>query len=523
MKKPVTLALALLAATALAGPLAGPVAAQSTLRVKPSGDVRITDPHLGSDSMARNMGYMVYDTLFAVDDQLRIRPQMAESHEVLEGGRVWRFRLREGLVFQDGSPVTAADVVASLRRWAQNDGLGQQLIARGAVFEAEGANAFTLTLNTPWGMVLEALGKPGAPVPFIMPERLAQTPANRPVPEVLGSGPYRFVANEWRAGDRLVFARHAGYRPRSEPAAGLSGGRTARFDRVEWLIMPDQSTAIDALRKGEIDIAEDIPADLLSVLRRDRNITVANQDELGVAQQIRLNTTQPPFNNPRLRQALLHAVNGQDFLNAVTTDPSQGRVCNSFYVCSSPFHSTMGWPAVNLDRARQLVRESGYDGTPVVFLNAAENTNINAFTLVADQLFRSIGLRTDVQAMDWATVVARRQSREPVARGGWSVFISGPGGLDMMEPVSHLGLRSNCDRAWFGWPCDEEIERLRAAFADTPDEARKREISAQIQARALETVPYIPIGVQYQLRAHRANLTGLLNPPAPVYWNVSRR
>jgi peptide/nickel transport system substrate-binding protein len=514
--------MALLASVALAG-TATAQTAPSVLRVKPSGDVRIFDPHLGSDSMARNLGYMVYDTLFAVDADLRIRPQMVESFTTEQGGRLWRFRLREGLAFHDGAPVTSADVVASLRRWAQNDGLGQQLIARGAVFEAQDARNFSLTLNTPWGMVLEALSKPGAPVPFIMPERLAQTPANRPVPEVLGSGPFRFVADELRAGHRVVFARNPGYRARAEEPSGLAGGKTPRFDRVEWMIMPDQQTAIDALRQGQIDIAEDIPADLLAVLRRDRNITIARQDEIGVAQQIRLNTTQPPFDNPRLRRAVLEAVNGQDFLAAVTTDPTQGRVCNSFYVCSSPWYTEAGWPRPNLDRARQLVRDSGYDGTPAVLLNAAENTNINAFTLVADALFRSIGIRTDVQAMDWATVVARRQSREPVARGGWSVFISGPGGLDMMEPVSHLGLRSNCERAWFGWPCDEEIERLRAAFADAQDEATKRDIAARLQARALETVPYIPIGVQYQLRAHRANLQGLLNPPAPVYWNVSRR
>jgi peptide/nickel transport system substrate-binding protein len=512
-------ALALLAGVALAAPALG----QSVLRVKPSSDVRTTDPHLGSDSMARNLGYMVFDTLFAVDADLRVRPQMVESWEAAEGGRIWRFRLREGLVFQDGTPVTSADVVASLRRWAQNDGLGQQLVARGAVFAASSPRDFSLTLNAPWGMVLEALGKPGAPVPFIMPERLAQTPASQAVPELVGSGPFRFVREEWRAGDRLVFARHAGYRPRSEPASGMAGGKVANFDRVEWRILPDQQSALDALRTGQIDIAEDIPADLLSVLRRDRNIVIANQDELGVAQQIRLNTTQPPFDNPRLRRALLEAVNGQEFLAAVTTDPSQGRVCASWYVCSSPWFTEAGWPRPNLERARQLVRESGYDGTPAVLLNAAENTNINAFTLVADQLLRSIGIRTDVQNMDWATVVSRRQSREPNARGGWSIFISGPGGLDMMEPVSHLGIRSNCERAWFGWPCDAEIERLRAAFADAQDEETKRDIATRIQARALETVPYVPIGVQYQLRAHRANLTGILNPPAPVYWNVSRR
>ncbi|MBE9606364.1 ABC transporter substrate-binding protein [Acetobacteraceae bacterium H6797] len=507
----------------LATALAAPADAQSVLRVKPSGDVRVMDPHLGSDSMARNMGYMIYDTLFAVDADLRIKPQMVESWSSKEEGRVWNFRLREGMTFHDGSPVTAADVVASLRRWAQNDGLGQQLIARGGTFSVESPRDFTLTLNAPWGMVLEALGKPGAPVPFIMPERLAQTPSNRPVPEAIGSGPYRFVASEWRAGDRLVFAAHAGYRPRSEPASGLAGGKVPRFERVEWQIMPDQQTALDALRKGEIDIAEDIPADLLPTLRRDRNIAVSRQDEIGVAQQIRLNTIQPPFDNPKLRQALLAAVDGQEFLAAVTTDADQGKVCNSFYICASPYYTEAGWRKPDLERARQLVREAGYDGTPVVLLNAAENSNISAFTLVADALLRKIGFRTDVQALDWATVVARRQSREPVSRGGWSIFISGPGGLDYMEPLSHLGLRSNCEKAWFGWPCDEQIEKLRAAFADTADEAKKREIAAQIQARALETVPYVPIAVQYQLRAHRANLTGLLNPPAPVYWNVSRQ
>jgi peptide/nickel transport system substrate-binding protein len=137
----------------------------------------------------------------------------------------------------------------------------------------------------------------------------------------------------------------------AEEPSGLAGGKTPRFDRFEWMIMPDQQTAIDALRQGQTDIAEDIPADLLAVLRRDRNITIARQDEIGVAQQIRLNTTQPPFDNPRLRRAVLEAVNGQDFLAAVTTDPTQGRVCNSFYVCSSPWYTEAGWPRPILDRA----------------------------------------------------------------------------------------------------------------------------------------------------------------------------
>ena len=512
----------LLAVLLMAG-LALPAAAQSVLRVKPSGDVRTLDPLLGSDSMARNFGYMIYDTLLAVDADLAIRPQMAESWTRSEDGKTWTFLLRPGLMFSDGTPVVAADVAASLKRWAQNDGMGQQLLARGAQFEAPDDRTFRLALDKPWGLVLEALGKPGAPVPFIMPARVAATPPGQAVTDQTGSGPFVFRREEWRAGDRLVFTRNPHYQPRAEPASGLAGGKVARVDRVEWRILPDQNTAIDALRKGEIDIAEDLPADLVPLLRRDRSVAVARQDEVGVAQQIRLNTTQPPFDNPLLRRALLLAVNGQDFLDAVISEPSQGQACQSFYVCSSPFHTTAGWPKPDLEAARALVRQSGYDGTPAVLLDAAENSSIHAFTVVADSLLRSIGIKTDVQAMDWATVVARRQSREPVGRGGWSIFISGPGGLDMMEPLSHLGLRSNCEKAWFGWPCDARIEELRANFADTADlEARKR-IAAEIQARALETVPYVPIGTQYQLRGYRTELTGLINPPAPVYWNVSRK
>jgi peptide/nickel transport system substrate-binding protein len=517
-----TLAAALLGGVMLVS--AGPGRAESVLKVKPSGDVKILDPMLGSDSMARNFGYMIYDTLFAVDDKLAIRPQMVETWETSADGKVWTFVLRGGLTFSDGQPVTADDVIASLKRWSVNDSLGQQLNQRGATWQAVDANTFRLTLTSPWGMVLDALGKPGAPVPFIMPARIASaTPPNQPVTDHTGSGPFVFKKDEWMAGARLVFTRNARYAPRSEAPAGFSGAKVAKVDRVEWVIIPDQQTALNALLKGEIDISEELSGDLIPLAKKAKDIVLARQDEIGVAQQIRINSIQPPFDNPKLRQALLHAVDGADFLAAVIDDPDLGRPCRSFYVCSSPYFTEAGFPKFDLARARALVKEAGYDGTPVVLLDAAENPNIHAFTTVANELLKSIGFKTDLQAMDWATVVARRASKEPVAKGGWSIFISGPGGLDMMEPVSHLGLRSNCEKAWFGWPCDAEIEAMRATFSDLSDKAQRQALAAKIQARAAETVPYVPIGVQYQIRAHRANLTGLLTPPAPVYWNIARQ
>lgn len=499
------------------------VSAQGVLKVRPSGDLKTLDPHITSDSIVRNYGYMVYDTLFALDDKLQVKPQMVDKWNISKDGKVYTFTLRSGLKFHDGSNVTAEDAVASIKRWAQKDSFGQQLMANMQSLEAVDARTMKLTLSKPWGLVLDALAKPGAPVPFIMPAKVAAAPTDKPIDSVVGSGPFMFKRDEWSPGAKVVFERNPAYAPRTEAAAGFAGSKKVFFDRVEWQIINDHQTALDALKAGELDIHEEIAADLVATARKTSGIKVVNQDSIGVAQQVRMNWSQPPLNNVKIRQAILRAVNGNEFMQAVTDDTSQYKVCASFYICSSPYFSNAGFPKPDLEAAKKLIKESNYDGTPVVLLDAAENANIHAFVTYADQVLRNIGLKTQVQAMDWATVSSRRASKEPVNKGGWSIFISGPGGLDYMEPSSHLGLRSNCDKAWFGWPCDEKIEKLRTEFSDTASVAKRKEIAAAIQARAVEVVPYVPIAVQYQVRAHRANLVGQVNPPAPVYWAMRRQ
>lgn len=497
--------------------------ADNVLKVRPSGDLKTLDPHITSDSIVRNYGYMVYDTLFALDDKLHVQPQMVEKWSRSPDGKTYTFTLREGLKFHDGQPVTAADAVASIKRWGEKDSLGQQLIGHTKSFEKVDDRTFKIVLNTAWGLVLDALAKPGAPVPFIMPAKVAAAPTDKGIDSVIGSGPFMFKRDEWAPGAKVVFVRNPNYAARAEPPAGFAGSKKAYFDRVEWHIISDHQTALDALRAGELDVHEEIAADLVSVARGAKGLKVANQDDIGVAQQLRMNTLQPPLNNVKVRQAVLRAVNGAEFMQAITDDASQYKVCASYYVCASPYYSTKDFPKPDLAAAKKLVAESGYDGTPVVLLDAAENANIHALVTYADQVLRSIGLKTTVQTMDWATVSSRRASKEPVAKGGWSIFISGPGGLDFMEPNSHLGLRSNCEKAWFGWPCDEEIEKLRAAFTEADSVDKRKEIAAAIQRRAVQSVPYVPIAVQYQVRAYRANLSGFVNPPAPVYWAVRRQ
>jgi peptide/nickel transport system substrate-binding protein len=395
-------------------------------------------------------------------------------------------------------------------------------MANTASLEAVDASTVKLTLKQKWGLVLDALGKPSSNVPFIMPERIASMPATESLSDPVGSGPYIMKKDEWVPGSKIVYVRNPDYKPRSEPASGLAGAKHANVERVEWLYMPDAQTALNALQAGEIDIFEEVPPDMLSLVAKNPKIKVVPQDSLGVQVVFRMNTLQPPFNNPKVRQAIRYMVDQTTFLRAYVEDPALYKDCPSFYMCTSPYYTDAGWVKQDLAKARQLLKESGYDGSPVVVLHGTEAGITNTFSSVAEQLMRDIGLKVEPQPMDWGTLTARRTSKNPMNEGGWSLFISAPTGADMMDPLGHLGLRSNCDKAWFGWPCDDELEKLRGEFAVATDLATRQEIAKLVQLRANETVPYVPLGQLSLVRGVSSKVSGILNAAIPVYWNISK-
>jgi peptide/nickel transport system substrate-binding protein len=499
--------------------VAWPAMAQTVLKVRPFGDLRTLDPMTTSDYMVRNHGYMVYDMLFAQDSTGAIKPQMVESYATAPDGLTWTFVLRDGLKFHDGQPVTATDVVASLKRWGEKDGLGQQLMAHAASLTATDPKTVTLALKDRWGLVLEALGKPSSMLPVIMPARIAATPSSQNITDATGSGPFMLVKEEWSPGAKIVYAKAPTYQPRKEAPDGLAGGKQANVDRVEWLIMPDAQTALNALQAGEIDVFEELPPDMIGIVRKNPKIAIS---KLAALQGVfRMNQSQPPFNNQKLRQAILRLVDQEQTLRAYVDDKALYTNCPSFYMCDSPYFTKAGWPAPDAAAAKKLIAESGYKGEKIVLLDATE-TALSPHTLVVAQMMRDIGLNVDYQAMDWGTLSSRRTSKNPVDQGGWSAFLSGPAAPDMSEPLGHLALRSNCDKAWFGWPCDETIEKLRASFTSAPDLEGRKTIAQQVQERALETVPYVSVGQFWLVRGHQAGLKGLLSPGVPVYWNVSK-
>jgi peptide/nickel transport system substrate-binding protein len=501
-----------------------PAAAESTLRVVMHSDLKIVDPIWTTAYISRNYGYMVYDTLFALDEKLQVQPQMVESYEISDDQRVYTFTLRDGLMWHDGQPVTPEDATASIERWGQIDSMGQLMMSFVDNMKATGPKTFQMTLKEPYGLVLLSLAKPSSNVPFIMPKRIAATPANQQISDYIGSGPFMFVRDEWQPGNKAVFKKFEGYKPRSEPPSWAAGGKVAKVDRVEWIWIPDAQTAVNALLNGEIDLIESPPHDLLPVLQADPHIVTFDYNPLGNQYMFRMNWLYPPFNNQKIREAALAALNQEDFLKAVIGNPKYYKVCPAMFICDTPFATDVGADVLvnsHFDLSKQLLKEAGYDGMPVVLMHSTDLEVLANLAPVAKQLLEKGGFKVDMQSMDWQTLVSRRAKKEPPAQGGWNAFLTSWVAADVLNPISTAALNASCDTAWFGWPCDEELEKLRDAFARETDAKKQVELAHQIQARALEIGTHAYLGQWYQPMVYRNAVSGVLHGPAPFFWNVT--
>jgi peptide/nickel transport system substrate-binding protein len=517
-----------LAAGALAAGLAvsAPADAKTITAVMHS-DLRVIDPEFTTAYITRDHGYMVYDTLLAMDANFKIQPQMA-NWKVSDDKLIYTFTLRDGLKWHDGTPVTAEDCVASLKRWARNDGMGQKLMDFTASLEATDARTITLKLKEPYGLVLESIGKPSSYAPFMMPRRLAETPPGQQIKQQIGSGPFKFVQAEFQPGVKAVYEKNKDYVPRTEPPSWTAGGKVVKVDRVEWITMADAQTAANALQSGDIDFMEAPAFDILPMLEADKDIKVDTLSKLGFQTGGRMNFLYPPFDNVKIRRAAFMALNQKDVLDALVGNPEYYRICGAVFICDTPFATDVGSQTLvkgdGMAEARKLLAASGYDGTPVVILAPGDAVPLKAQPVVAAQLLRQAGFKVDLQATDWQTVVSRRASQKPPKDGGWNMFFTNFTGADAANPIAsvYVGGRGRSG-GWFGWPEDARIEQLKDAFARSLSPEEQKKIAADIQKEVYDQVLVIPLGQFLQPSAWRKSLTGLLGGPAtPIFWNVDK-
>lgn len=522
-----TLRRTLLAATATLGLATSASAQDNTLRVVPHADLRTLDPVAVSVVITRMHGLMIYETLFAWDENLQPKPQMVERWSVSPDGLTWEFTLRDGLKFHDGQAVTTADVAQSLRRWMARDTVGSRVSDALGSLDIVDAKTFRMTLKRPFGLMEYALGSAVGQIPVIMREEDAKTDPARPITTTVGSGPFRFNREQWMAGQVVVYDRNRDYVPRNEPPSGLAGGRVVKVDRVEWRNIPDASTVAAAMQSGEIDIWEQPATDLIPVLARARTVTLDKLNSIGTQGMLRPNSLFPPFNDHRARLALAYMFDQADTMAAGFGDERWWRRCEAFFICGSVYGSEAGTDDLrrpNLEKAKALLAAAGYKGERIVFVTTNDIAPIGRMAEVVAAGMRQAGMTVDLQYNDWGTVITRQVNKSTPDQGGYHIFLTYASGATMFHPLTNIGTNMSCDgRNWAGWPCDEEAERIRRAFLDATDEATRKRLAEALQKRLAEVQPYRVLGQADLPYARRNAVTGVLASPVMVFWNIEKK
>ena len=407
----------LLAAAVLAASV-GSASAQKTLKVVMHSDLKIVDPIWTTAYITRNHGYMIYDTLFAMDEKGEIKPQMVEKYDDSADKKTFTFTLRDGLAWHDGKPVTAEDCIASIKRWAardlarpeaddlrrDDDGARCEDLRR----QAEGADR-PADLRARQAVLERALHDAEA----------CRRDRSRTRRSPTSPAPARSCSsrtNGSRATRRSTSSSTTTSRA-PKPASGLAGGKVVKIDRVEWLAISDHQQAVNALLAGEIDVIEAPPHDLLPLLKGDANVALINYNPLGNQYTLRPNHLHKPFDNPKVRQALLlRAATRRTSSTRRSATPNYYKTCKAMFVCGTPLASEKGMEGLlelNFNKAKELLKEAGYDGTPIVLLQSTDLQVLTNLAPVAKSLMEKAGFKVDMQSSDWQTVVARRVKKDP--------------------------------------------------------------------------------------------------------------
>jgi peptide/nickel transport system substrate-binding protein len=501
--------------------------ATKTLRVVPSADVAELDPTRAANQIGRIYSQMVFDTLYALDDALAPQPMMVEKETISADRLTYTFTLRPNLRFHDASPVTARDVVASINHWMSGSSNGGVLKSRLKSMTVVDPRTLSLTLDQPFGMVEFLLGGAGAPIAGVMRAADAERDPAKALTNPIGSGPFRYVAGERVSGHRVVFERNPDYPARAEPPSGSAGGRIVKVERVVWEIIPDPTTAANAMVKGEVDFWDTVTPDMVPYLKQ-HGINVRRTASLPAVAWIRPNFDIPPFNDPRARQALALLVDQKEIMEAVAGD-SPWTTCYSFSVCGSQLGTEIGsdsYRKTDTARARQLLAEAGYKGERVVIAATPQLATINIISQIMAQRLREAGVNIDLQMGDWTTVYQRINTRNLPADKQWNLTASYSMGATMFSPLTNNSLDTTCGpnaTSRMGFPCDPEAVLLREAALAAPDEAARKASFAALNAHMWRFIPYIPAGQFDQQNAYGANISGVLGGYVISYWNIEKK
>jgi peptide/nickel transport system substrate-binding protein len=498
-------AVALLVATSPLGaqetPRAGGVLKVATIGEPPTLDIPNSTAVLTYEIM-----WHVNESLFTYDKAWTPVPLLAESHAVSDKGLRHTIALRKGVKFHNGKEMTAADVVASVQRWGQINSTGKLLWKTVESIEAKDPATVVIHLKQPSASLLYGLSEPAA---AIYPKEVVDAAGDGTLKEFIGTGPYRFV--EHRADRHIKLARFKDYAARSEPPSGFGGKRTAYFDEILFIPVPDTAVRLAGVESGEYHHAMFVKQDAWDRIKALPQIEPRIVKPRGWAVAV-INHKAGLMTNKKLRQAFQAALDMEPIMLAGFGARDFYRLDPALFFPEQAWHSTASASLYNQKdkaKARRLVQEAGYAKQPLRWITTKEYEFMYKNALVARQQLEEVGFAVDVQVVDWATLNSRTQKPEL-----WEVFSTGF--VFAADPANHVALRCTFQ----GWWCNDEKEKLLADLRQESDVKKRKAIVDRIQALFYEDVGSVKLGDYFTLDVARRELRGeFRTAPRLSFWN----
>jgi peptide/nickel transport system substrate-binding protein len=484
-----------------------------TLRVATIGEPLTLDQHQTTAEITAVISYVMFEGLFTYDSGYQAVPELVDSYTISEDGLVYSMKLREGVTFHDGSPLTSDDAIASVQRWGQISGVGKNLLAATASIDKVDDLNFDWKLTKPYGTLAVALAHNTQGCVIFQKSFLDQHSLD-PIQEgYIGTGPYRLADRQIDA--YIRFERYEEYKSNPNPTDGYAGMKYAYPDVIEFVPVPDESARVAGLQAGDYHIAMDIGNDQYPVL----------SDAPGVVAEIRrptnwdvffLNWQSPLFSNLLLREAVQAAFDFEPMLLNGRGSQEFLRLDPGLMMLESPWYTDAGIDRYNMknpDLAKAKMAEAGYDGSPIRWLTTQEYSYMYGEATVAAQQLEEVGFTVDLQVTDWATVLERRAKPEE-----WDIFGTGHGFVPDPSQISYVGQMN----IYPGWWNSEESLALSAELLSETDFDTRKGIWDQIQANAYTEIPALKIGDSSTCAFYSEDVGGWVEQieRGVPYWNL---
>jgi peptide/nickel transport system substrate-binding protein len=493
-------------ATQPAGPKKGGVLKVALNASPPTLDYQST-----TTGLTKKVAWHIYEGLFTLDKDYKVIPMLAESlPEISPDGTTFTIKLRQNVPFHNGQVMKADDVIASLNRWFQIAPSGRDIMNDLESLTKKDDATIVLKLKRPYGVLLEALANPDQSA-IIMPAAIATAAGKDPVKEFIGTGPYKFA--EWKPDQYIKLVRFDAYAARSEEASGLGGKKVAYLDEIQFLPVKDETVRGDGVATGEYDVADIVPADSYDRLKENKDLQLVVEKPFRWVGGV-FNTTKAPFNNVKARQAVLAAVNPSEVMTAAIGAQPFWRLDAGLSFLETAYHSDAAkelYNQNNPEKAKQLLKESGYNGEPVVLLTTKDYPYMYKSALVTKANLEAVGFKVDLQVYDWATVTARRGDKSK-----WDMFFTGF--LFSVEPTAIPFIPAT--GSWPGWYKSDAMQKLIQEFQSKVDFAGRKSVADKIQQLFYEEVPVVKYGDSFELVVLNKNVQGYRNMIDITFWNV---